>query len=101
VSLWQTIVPAEMLGRENSVDRFLGWGSMPIGVTLGGLVAERFGLRAPFYLAGVVDLLLFVAAIPFVNNRTVETARSAADSRARDDSSRPEPPPADPAQPPS
>jgi len=99
VSLRQTIVPAPMLGRVNSVYRFLGWGSMPIGAALGGFVAERFGLRAPFYLAGVVELLMFVAALPFVNDRTVEAARAAAGSGARDDPQS-MPPPADPAQPP-
>ncbi len=55
VSLRQTIVPDELLGRVNSVYRFLGWGSMPVGAFLGGLVADAFGLRAPWFVAGGGD----------------------------------------------
>ena len=36
VSLRQTIIPDELLGRVNSVYRFFGWGMMPIGALLGG-----------------------------------------------------------------
>ena len=38
VSLRQAIIPDHLLGRVNSVYRFLGWGMMPIGSFVGGLV---------------------------------------------------------------
>lgn len=78
VSLRQAIIPDELFGRVNSVHRFLGWGSMPLGALLGGLLADAVGLRAPFLLAGSVWLLALLAALPVINNRTVEAARSAA-----------------------
>ena len=38
VSLRQTIIPDHLLGRVNSVYRFFGWGMIPIGAAVGGLV---------------------------------------------------------------
>ena len=48
VSLRQTIIPAHLLGRVNSVYRFFAWGMIPIGSALGGvlvLVVDRFATR--------------------------------------------------------
>lgn len=58
VSLRQQLVPAHLFGRVNGVFRWFSWGAMPIGAFLGGVVADAFGLRAP-YFAGA---LLMVAA---------------------------------------
>ena len=38
VSLRQSIIPDRLLGRVNSVYRFLAWGMVPIGALTGGLV---------------------------------------------------------------
>jgi len=38
VSLRQALIPDHLLGRVNSVYRFFGWGMMPIGAVLGGLI---------------------------------------------------------------
>ena len=63
ISLRQRIVPPNLLGRVNSVYRWLVWGSISIGAALGGLVAREFGLRAPFFLGsafgGVALVTLF------------------------------------------
>jgi MFS family permease len=64
VSLRQEIVPADLLGRVNSVYRLLGWGLIPLGALAGGLVAHRFGLRAPYPVAGVVRGIALLAAVP-------------------------------------
>lgn len=77
VSLRQAIVPEQLLGRVNSAYRLLGWGTMPIGAALGGLLADAFGLRAPFYVTAAVTVVLAVAMLPWVNNRTVAAARAA------------------------
>ncbi len=61
VSLRQSVIPDQLLGRVNSVYRFLGWGGMPVGALAGGLLASRFGLRSPFWVGGVT--LLLAAAI--------------------------------------
>jgi MFS family permease len=78
VSLRQTIIPDELLGRVNSVYRFIGWGSIPIGALIGGVIATLFGLRAPFLVSGVVILVGLVVILPIVNTRTIEEARAAA-----------------------
>ncbi len=78
VSLRQAIVPDELLGRVNSAYRLLGWGTMPIGALLGGLLADAFGLRAPFVIGGVIPIVLALAMVPAINNRTIAAARAAA-----------------------
>jgi MFS family permease len=64
VSLRQSAVPTDLLGRVNSVYRFLGWGLAPLGALAGGLVADQFGLRAPFPIAGAIRGLALLAALP-------------------------------------
>jgi MFS family permease len=66
VSLRQRVVPAHLLGRVNSVYRMLGWGLMPIGALVGGLVAHAAGLRAPYIVAGLLCLLSVLAALPLL-----------------------------------
>ena len=86
VSLRQTIIPDHLLGRVNSVYRFFAWGMMPIGTALGGLIVwftEIFGtremaLRMPWFVAGVLHLVLFVFAAPKLTTAKIEAARAAA-----------------------
>jgi MFS family permease len=78
VSLRQAIIPDELLGRVNSVYRFLGWGMMPIGAALGGAIATGFGLRANYWLGGAVLLAMALLAVHRVNNTTLAAARRAA-----------------------
>jgi MFS family permease len=66
VSLRQQLVPDRLLGRVNSVYRMLGWGLMPLGSLLGGFVALRYGLRAPFLGAGVLRLLVLAGTLPLL-----------------------------------
>jgi predicted MFS family arabinose efflux permease len=49
----QTITPARLLGRMNSVVRFMYWGTIPVGSALGGLVTEPLGLRTTLLVAAV------------------------------------------------
>jgi MFS family permease len=86
VSLRQAIIPDHLLGRVNSVYRFFGWGMMPIGIFLGGLLvqivsglADRdIGLRAPFFAAAIVELALMAYAVPRLTTAKIEAARAAA-----------------------
>jgi MFS family permease len=79
VSLRQAIIPDELLGRVNSVYRFLGWGSMPLGALLGGAIASAYGLRAPFIVAGIAQLL----ALPLLARAVNRTTMGAAEAEAQ------------------
>ncbi|MFF9409542.1 MFS transporter [Streptomyces anandii] len=46
VSLRQATTEDAMLARMNAANRFLIWGTMPLGAAAGGLLAGQFGLRA-------------------------------------------------------
>lgn len=86
VSLRQTIIPDRLLGRVNSVYRFFGWGMMPIGAFLGGLLAESVttitdrptGLRSPFIVAGVIQAGLSIYALGRLSTAKLEAARNEA-----------------------
>lgn len=81
VSLRQTIIPDHLLGRVNAVYRFIGWGSMPLGALAGGAIANAFGLRMPFFVAGGAMLLTLLPASRVVTARAIEEARAAAGAR--------------------
>lgn len=46
VSYRQRSVPTHLLGRVNATVRFFAWGARPLGVLLGGAVAEFYGARS-------------------------------------------------------
>jgi MFS family permease len=50
-SLRQRLVPGALLGRVGGASRTLGFGLMPVGALLGGVVAERAGLPVTFLAA--------------------------------------------------
>lgn len=64
VTMRQRIVPAELLGRVNSVYRMLGWGLMPLGALAGGFIAHAAGLRAAYIVGGVLSGAALLAALP-------------------------------------
>jgi MFS family permease len=78
LSLRQSIVPDRLMGRVVGAIRLIGFGSIPIGALLGGLVARSLGLRAPFLLGAAVLALAALAAAPVVTTGAIEAARSEA-----------------------
>jgi MFS family permease len=84
VSLRQSIIPAELLGRVNSVYRFFGWGSIPIGAFVGGIlvsVMENFtsrelALRSPYFLSAILGFILMMVAVPKLSTEKIERART-------------------------
>ena len=83
VSLRQSIIPTELLGRVNSVYRFFAWGSIPIGTLIGGAsvdlmdaVGDReLALRTPYFVSAGLGLLLFLFAAPRLTTEKIEKAR--------------------------
>lgn len=84
VSLRQEIIPDALLGRVNSVYRFFGWGMMPLGSLLGGVivavvepfVGREWGLRAPFLFAAGLFVVMTVIAAPRLTTERIEAARA-------------------------
>ena len=88
VSLRQRIIPTRLLGRVNSVYRFFGWGSIPIGMFLGGglvtiaqnFVSREMALRTPYFVGAGLGVLLFIFAAPRLTTKAIEQARAEAQS---------------------
>jgi MFS family permease len=86
VSLRQSIIPTNLLGRVNSVYRFFAWGSIPIGMFLGGglvslsqhFVSREMALRTPYLIGAVLGVFLFIFAAPRLTTDSIEKARSQA-----------------------
>lgn len=89
VSLRQTVIPDRLLGRVNSVYRLFGWGSIPLGTLLGGLIvaaAEPFvqrtaALRAPFLFAAAGYLVAYFVSLGRLSTASIEAARNEATQR--------------------
>ena len=77
-SLRQSLTPDRLLGRVISAFRLFGYGAVPIGSLLGGVLARSFGLRAPFLAAGIVIPVAALLCLPAINDRNVAEARAAA-----------------------
>jgi MFS family permease len=83
VSLRQSIIPTHLLGRVNSVYRFFAWGSIPIGMLLGGglvtVLAHYFSresaLRAPFFASAVLGFVLLALAAPRLTTAKIDASR--------------------------
>ncbi|MGW9674710.1 hypothetical protein ACWGUN_16335 [Streptomyces koyangensis] len=54
LSTRQREAPRELLGRVTDAHRVVLLGSGTVGALTGGLLADPFGLTAPFHLAGVL-----------------------------------------------
>ena len=85
VSLRQTIIPDELLGRVNSVYRFFAWGMMPIGLALGGLIvagmeaagaSREVALRSPWFFTAAAFVFVFLYAAPKLTTDKIESARA-------------------------
>lgn len=78
ISLRQRLTPDALRGRVASVARLLAWGTQPLGALLGGVLAAGFGLRAPFFFAAAVWLLLIGLTAPIITNRRIRALEEAA-----------------------
>lgn len=85
VSFRQSIIPTHLLGRVNSVYRFFAWGSIPIGMFVGGglvsaltlVLSRENALRAPYLFGVVLGLILWALAAPRLTTAKIEAARKA------------------------
>jgi MFS family permease len=72
-SIRQQVVPDEMLGRTGGAFRLFGYGALPLGSALAGVIAEVFGLPAVFATCAGLTLFLLIPffkdVIPMVEAR--------------------------------
>ncbi|VAV95579.1 hypothetical protein MNBD_ACTINO02-3012 [hydrothermal vent metagenome] len=92
VSFRQAIIPDDLLGRVNSVYRFVSWGMLPAGVITGGLVVRAtevaagrdLALRMPYLVAAIFTLGIALWARPKLTTEKLEVARAAGDAARRE-----------------
>lgn len=86
ISMWNvvgralraSIVPDALLGRVVASGRMIAWGAIPVGSALGGVMADAFGLRMPFYVGGTLIVLTGLITIPWFQTAKIEAARAEA-----------------------
>jgi MFS family permease len=84
VSLRQSLIPTQLLGRVNSVYRFFAWGTIPIGTLLGGVIVvatqnlfgREFAFRSVYFLGAGFGLLLALYAIQVLTTAKIDAARA-------------------------
>jgi MFS family permease len=82
-SLRQRIVPDRILGRLVATFRMLGWGALPLGAIVGGVVGEAFGLTAVFWAAAVMTIVLLPARLLVSDERIAQAEAVAVAERER------------------
>ncbi|MEU8892565.1 MFS transporter [Streptomyces sp. NPDC048442] len=82
VTLRQQLVPDELLGRVSSASRLIGWGGMPLGAAVAGVLAQTVGPRPVFALGALACAALL---IPFLRVIREDAIRAAVASRATRD----------------
>ena len=73
-SLRQRLTPPEMYGRVASTTLFIAAGGNCVGAVLGGVIAGKFGLTAPYWVAFVVAVLVAATTWRVFNRADVAKA---------------------------
>ncbi|MCI0384119.1 MFS transporter [Streptomyces sp. CNQ085] len=82
VSYRQRTVPTNLLGRVNATVRFFAWGARPLGMLLGGVLAEFHGARSAVWAGAVGTALasLWLLCSPLRGMRVLARPSSDSDS---------------------
>jgi MFS family permease len=89
VSLRQSVIPDHLLGRVNSVYRFMAWGSIPIGALIGGVLVtvldgpldRSSALRAPWLMSAAIHVGLISIVARRLNTAALDAIRPTADAQ--------------------
>lgn len=77
-SLRQRLTPPSMLGRVSSTSLFVSAGCNCVGALLGGVVADRFGITAPYWAGFVVGAVVTALTWRVFDRATIAAAYAAA-----------------------
>lgn len=80
-ALRQRLVPSAILGRVQGAAATLGFGSMPLGAALGGIVAELFGVRTLLLAVAVATVLVVVLTVRALPQHVIDAAERAEEQR--------------------
>jgi MFS family permease len=80
-ALRQRLTPPEMLGRVGSTSLFIAAGGNCAGAMLGGVIAAKFGLTAPYWIGFVVAITVSAATWRIFDRATVGRAYAAVSHR--------------------
>jgi MFS family permease len=69
LSLRQSVIPCELLGRVGNAFRMCIFGVIPLGALAGGLIAHSVGLHAVFLVAGGLQLVVIAMVGPRLARR--------------------------------
>jgi MFS family permease len=85
ISLRQAVVPGAMQGRVTATMRFLSWGVIPVGTTLGGALGGAIGLHETILVGAVGVMLTFVPVLlsPVPSIRTLPAPPSPEPAQAQ------------------
>lgn len=86
VSLRQSVIPSHLIGRVNSVYRFFGWGTIPLGMIFGGAIVSllqnfvdrELALRAPYLISALIGSALVLFAAPFLTTARIDSVKGEA-----------------------
>ena len=81
-SLRQTVIPSALHGRVNAAYRMVSWGAVPIGASLGGLIATQFSAHTAM-LVGALGIPLgtiWIAASAIPKVRSIADVQLGAES---------------------
>jgi len=73
-SLRQRLTPPEMLGRVTSTSLFISAGGNCAGALLGGVIATRFGITAPYWTGFVIAVIVSATTWRVFNRATIARA---------------------------
>lgn len=68
----QELVPAELLGRVNSIDALGSYSLLPLGYALAGIAADHIGASMVFLVGGIVSALVIGSGLFHPNIRAVD-----------------------------
>jgi MFS family permease len=82
ISYRQRACPPKLLGRMNASMRFIGWGALPIGALIGGLLGAEFGILPVLWLtvAGAALSALPVVFSPLMTMKAFPDDRTTAEA---------------------
>lgn len=76
VSLRQELTPDHLRGRVTADARVITFGAIPLGALAGGVLAETFGIRAPYVAAAVVGGLVALILSRVATNERIAVLRN-------------------------